>query len=60
MHCLCADGAGTERCAGKLTRMCCRHPALAQWGRLHSLRTALGAVALGASLYGAHSLLTSK
>ena len=33
---------------------------LLQWGRLHAVRTALGAVAVGASLYGLRALLASK
>ncbi|KAI3426860.1 hypothetical protein D9Q98_006806 [Chlorella vulgaris] len=33
---------------------------LQQWSKMHGLRTVLGAVALGASLYGTHTLLTSK
>jgi hypothetical protein len=31
-----------------------------QWGKMHGVRTLLGGVALGATLYGTHALLTSK
>jgi hypothetical protein len=31
-----------------------------QWGKMHGVRTALGSVALGASLFGTHALLTRK
>ncbi|EFN56684.1 hypothetical protein CHLNCDRAFT_144574 [Chlorella variabilis] len=52
-----AEKEGDASIAAKLQQA---RTGLGRWGRLHSLRTALGAVALGASLYGAHSLLTSK
>lgn len=31
-----------------------------QWGELHGVRTAMGAVALAAAAYGTHTLLTRQ
>jgi hypothetical protein len=57
------QGPAAPQCCASADPRSFQPPPLAlllQWSKMHGLRTVLGAVALGASLYGTHTLLTSK